>query len=214
MQFQKMSLTEPHDIAIALKYVEKESLSDKLMYRILKTHFKPDGNFTFPKTYLHRFNRSCSLNYLNNLFVYSISSDSVFCIHCALFVSQEKRKNLNTFVNFSCSDWHNIIEIRQLIRVARKYHTDAIKDSHNLINCFEKPEGTIDYHSDTAYHEKCNKYPKILEDIVRAIHFHGRQGFALSGQRETLQESDKTQNLGNFLTYLKELQNYCPELKV
>ena len=187
MQFQKVSLTEPYDIAIALRYVEKESLSDELKYRILKTHFKPDGNFTFPKTYLHGCNRSCRLNYLNNLFVYSISSDSVFCIHCALFVSQEKRKNLNTFVNVGCSDWHNIIE-RQSIHVERKYHKDTIKDSHNLINRFEKPEGTIAYHSDTVYHERCNKCPEILEVIARAIHFHGRQGLALKGDRETLQE--------------------------
>ena len=50
MQFRKPSLTEPYDIAIALKYVKKESLSDELKYRILKTYFKPDGNFTFPKS--------------------------------------------------------------------------------------------------------------------------------------------------------------------
>ena len=72
---------------------------------------------------------------------------------------------------------------------------------------------TIDHHSDTVYHERCNKYPKILEVIARAIHFHGRQGLALRGHKETLQESDENQNLRNFLTYLKELQNYCPELK-
>ena len=107
------------------------------------------------------------------MFVYSISSDSVLCIHCALFVSQEKRKNLNAFVNVGCSDWHNIIE-RQSIHVERKYHKDAIKNSHNLINRFEKPEGTIDYHPDTVYHESCDKYPKILEDVARAIQFHGR----------------------------------------
>ena len=87
IQFQKVSLTEPYDIAIALRYVEKESLSDELKYRILKTHFKPDRNFTFPKTYLHGYNRSCSLNYLNNLFVYIVSRNSVFCIRCPLFVS-------------------------------------------------------------------------------------------------------------------------------
>ena len=92
MQFQKVSLTEPYDIGIALEYVKKESLFDELKYRILKTHFKPDENFTFPKTYLHGCNRSCSLNYLKNLLVYSISSDSVFCIHCALFVICISRK--------------------------------------------------------------------------------------------------------------------------
>ena len=79
MQFQKVSLTEPYDNAIALKYVENETLSDDLKYRILKTHFKPDGDFALPKPYLHACNRSCTLNYLNNLFVYSTSIGSVFC---------------------------------------------------------------------------------------------------------------------------------------
>ena len=50
---------------------------------------------------------------------------------------------------------------------------------------------TIDYHSDTVYHEKCNKYPKILEVISRAIHFHGKQGLALRRHGETLQENDE-----------------------
>ena len=52
-----------------------------------------------------------------------------------------------------------------------------------------------------------------MEVIARAIHFHERKSLALRGHRETLQESDEYQNLENFLTYLKELQNYCPELK-
>ena len=113
-------------------------------------------------------------------------------------MSQEKRKNLNTFVNVGCSDWQNIIK-RQSIHVERKYHKDAIKDYHNLINRFEKPEGNINYHPDTVYHERCNKYLKTLEVIARAIHFHGRQDFTLRGHRETLQENDENQNLGNFL---------------
>ena len=52
----------------------------------------------------------------------------------------------------------------------------------------------------------------MLEVIAKAIHFHWWQGLAVRGHRETLQ-SDKNQSLRKFLTYLKELQNYCPELK-
>ena len=58
----------------------------------------------------------------------------------------------------------------QSINVERKYHKDAIKDSHNLHH-FE--------------------YTKILEVIARATFFHGKQGLALRGHRKTLQESDK-----------------------
>ena len=133
----------------------------------------------FRKTCLHK---SYSLYYLNNLFVFSTSSDSVFCINCVIFVSQESRKNLNTFVNIGWSDWHNIIE-RQSTHVERKCHKDTIKDSHNLIHRFEKPEGNIDYHSDTVYRERCNKYPNFSEVIASSIHFHGRKGLALKGHK-------------------------------
>ena len=92
MQFQKVSLTEPYDITLALKYVEKEILSEELKYRISKTYFKPDRDITFSKTYLHACIRSCSLNYLNNLFVYSTSSDSVFFIHCPLEIQNLKKR--------------------------------------------------------------------------------------------------------------------------
>ena len=77
MHFQKVSVTEPYGIATALKYVEKENLSDELKYLISKTHFQPDGDFTFPRTYLHRCNRWCSLNYINNLFVYCTFNQSM-----------------------------------------------------------------------------------------------------------------------------------------
>ena len=138
----------------------------------IKSSFQTRRRFYFPKIYLHRCNRSCSLNYLNNLFVYSTSSDSVFYINCELicislrthlhlFVSQEKRKNLNTFVNVGFCDWRNVIE-RQSIHVEQKYHKDAIKESHNLIDCFEKPEGIIDYHSEAIYHETCSKCQTYL----------------------------------------------------
>ena len=122
--------------------------------------------------------------------IYTTSSDSVFCIHGALFVSQEKRKNLNR--ERICSNWNNIIE-RQSIHSEQKFHKDATKDCHNLINRFEKPKGTIDYHSDAVYRERCNKYPKILEVIARAIPFYGRQGLVLRGIEKFLKKVMKTE---------------------
>ena len=74
---------------------------------------------------------------------------------------------LLTFVNVDCNNWHNIIK-RQSIHVKQNYHKDTSKDSHNLINCFEKPEVTSYYHSDNVYRERCNKCPKVLEVIARA----------------------------------------------
>ena len=57
------------------------------------------------------------------------------------------------------------------------------------------------------------RYAINIQKMARAIYFHGRQGLALRGHREILQESNENQNLENFLTYLDELKSYFPELK-
>ena len=53
MHLQRVLLTEPYNIAVVLKYVEKETLSDELKYRILKIYFKPNG-FYFSKNVCSR----------------------------------------------------------------------------------------------------------------------------------------------------------------
>ena len=40
MQFQNVSLTEPYDIAVALRYVEKESLSSSNINEVIKEQFQ------------------------------------------------------------------------------------------------------------------------------------------------------------------------------
>ena len=97
------------------------------------------------------------------------------------------------------------------MHVEQKYHKDSIKDSHILVSCFEKAEGTA---------RRCKQRipftvrdPKILGFIPGVIHFHGMQSLVLREQREAIQESDENKTLENFLTNLKELQSYCPELK-
>ena len=63
MQFQKVSLSEPYNIAIALEYVETVK-----KVKNIKNSFKTDGDFIFPKTFLNGCNRWYSLNYSSCLF--------------------------------------------------------------------------------------------------------------------------------------------------
>ena len=84
---------------------------DHTKYKILKYHFQPSKTYDFPKTVLHGCKRSCSLEYISNpYFVYSQKEDSVYCIHCALFVPVDKRSGLLSFVNNGYFSWDNIIE--------------------------------------------------------------------------------------------------------
>ena len=83
---------------------------------------------------------------------------------------------MKTFLNVDCNDWHNVTE-SEPIHVERKYHKDAIKDSHYRINSFEKPDGTIDFHPDTVSHGSRNKNPKILEVIAMDIHYYCLQNY-------------------------------------
>ena len=44
---------------------------------------------------------------------------------------------------------------------------------------FEVSEGTMENLAGTVFWERYSIYPKILEFIIRSIHFHRRKGLAL-----------------------------------
>ena len=88
---------------------------------MLKNHFILDEDLPFPKIFIYGGNRSCSLNYVDNPFVYGTSKDSIFCLHYVLFFPQEKRENLDMFVNVGCNYWYNSNE-RKLTYTERNYN--------------------------------------------------------------------------------------------
>ena len=48
-KFAKLSITEPYDMALVLKELEDTTLTDEVKYKVLKSHFKADQDFTFPE---------------------------------------------------------------------------------------------------------------------------------------------------------------------
>ena len=66
-------------------------------YQIILKHF--NSKYIFPAKLDHGCNRRCKLDFLDNNFVYSKSTDSVWCLPCTLFVKSSKRDGLKTFVN-------------------------------------------------------------------------------------------------------------------
>ena len=66
-------MTKRYDIAILLKELENMTMTEKLKYTV---HFISDEDSAFPKLFIYGSLRSSNLNYLDNPFVYSTSSDS------------------------------------------------------------------------------------------------------------------------------------------
>ena len=188
------------------------TLSDHEKYKILKNHFKPGVNFNFLRKLLHACNRSCKTDYLTHEFVYSSSKDSVFCVYCTLFPDTQG-KIRSSFMDEGYSQWHNIIEKENRHRT-NSYHHKAIEQGMGLIQRFETLENTIPVQTDKTKDSRLRVYPVILKCIARAIHLLEKQGLPLRGHREDMidAENDTDRNPGNFITFLHEIAQYCPEL--
>ena len=111
------------------------------------------------------------------------------------------------------SQWHNIIEKENRHRT-NSYHQKAIEQVMGLIQHFEAPENTIPVQRDKTKDSHLRVYPVILKCITRTIHLHGKQGLPLRGHQKDMIDSETgtDQNPGNFITFLHEIAQYCPEL--
>lgn len=197
------------DIAQVLSSTGVKYLTDHEKYKILKNHFKPSLDYSFPKKFLHSCNRMCKLEYLSECFVYSEQEDGVFCLYCALFVSDEKRLSLGGFVNKGYSQWHNIQE-KKSRHQSNPYHEQAFQHAVGLIERFEQPENTLPVKLDSITAERYRKYPIILNILARVVHLLGKQGLAFRGHREVIlsKEGEDHVNPGNFIMILREISNY------
>ena len=74
---------------------------------------------------------------------------------------------------------------------------------------FEKPSTAIPSQINATLNSRHDKYPKILKVLARTIHLLGRQGLALRGHRELMEDrKNKNNNPGNFIEFLREIANY------
>ena len=111
------------------------------------------------------------------------------------------------------SQWHNIIEKENRHRT-NSYHQKAIEQGVRLIQHFEAPENTIPVQADKTKDSCLRVYPVIFKCIARTIHLLGKQGLSLRGYREAMinSETSTNRNPGNFIAFLHEIAQYCPEL--
>ena len=99
---------------------------------------------------------------------------------------------MDTFV--SIVDRHNIME-KEKKYSQNTYHQEAITLALATIDRFEKPESTIPALIDNSIIKSCETYPKVVHAISRVIYLIGKQGIALRGHREKLDDSKPGNNL-------------------
>ena len=187
-------------------------LPDHEKYKILKNHFKPDVNFNFPKKLLHNCNCLCKTDYLTHGFGYSSSKDSVFCVYCNLFPDIQGKVR-SSFMDKGYSQCHNIIEKENRYRT-NSYNQKAIEQGMGLIQRFEAPENTVPVQTDKTKDSRLRVYPAILKCISRTIHLLGKEGLPLRGHQEDIIDSETGTDRypENFIIFLHEIAQYCPEL--
>ena len=112
------------------------------------------------------------------------------------------------------SQRYNIIEKENCHRT-NSYHQKAIEQWMGLIQRFKAPENTIPVQTDKTKVSRLGIYPVILKCIARTIHLLGKQWLPLGGHWENMVDSETStdQNPGNFIGFLHEIAQHCPELE-
>ena len=85
------------------------------------------------------------------------------------------------------------------------YHQEAITLVLATIDRFEKPESTIPALIDNSIKESYETYPKVVQAISRVFYLIGKQGIALRGHREELDDSKPDNNPAVFYLFLQKL---------
>lgn len=183
--------------------------TDHQKYIILRNHFLPGEKYEFKNTLKHGCYRSCKKEHLLNCSVFSLKKDGVFCIFCALFLNADKRRSRGSFVNQGYREWHKGKESRHS---GNNYHQQAVEEVYGIIERFKNPMNTVTAKLNDELKQRHHVYPKTVETLARAIQLLGRQGLALCGHRESL-ENETNENQGNYFTLVREIADYYPLLK-
>ena len=117
-----------YDIGQILPSQNASHLSDHQKYLTLNKHFCPlSCQMKYLQKVLHGCNRSCKSSYLLDNFLYNKTKDEVYCIYCALFLTEEKRKSLKCVVKLRYSGWHNIEKENK--HIGNTYPWNAVQEA-------------------------------------------------------------------------------------
>ena len=174
------------------------SLTNSEKYQYLTEHFKPSKEYRFPSTYMNKCNRSFQHKWLTKYpwLVYSPELDGGFCLPCFFFATNRSAKGV--LVNSAFTRWTKVTTTLGS-HATLEYHLESLTKADAFKCGYEDPEKTIRGHFNKELVEHIAKNRLIMERIVRAILYLGKQGLALRGRGE---DPRRGSNPGNFLSLL------------
>lgn len=187
----------PEEIEANLKAINSEE-----KYHLLTNHWKPQRDFVFPQTYMNRCNRSFKWSWLekHSWLVYSRKLDGGFCLACTLF-RKDSHKTTAILVTKPFIRWtksSNILTDHGL----KSSHLEAVSAAENFKQASENPNQTLPFLVHKDLMEIIEENRSIMQHVVDAILYCGRQCIALRGNNECLHSEG---NPGKFLALLKLL---------
>lgn len=174
------------------------SLTNSEKYQYLTEHFKPTKGYQFPSTYMNKCNRSFQHKWLTKYpwLVYSPELDGGFCLPCFFFATNRSTKGV--LVNSAFTRWTKVTSTLGS-HAMMEYHSESLTKADAFKCGYKHPERTIRGHFNKELVERIARNRSIMERIVRAILYLGKQGLALRGRGE---DSKRGSNPGNFLSLL------------
>ena len=173
-------------------------LTDSEKYGCLTRHFRPPREYKFPSTYMNKCNRSFQESWLTKYpwLVYSPTLDGGFCLPCFLFARNRSGKGI--LVNTPFVHWTKVSSTLGN-HATLAYHLDCVTRADSFRCAYEDPRSSIRGQFNKELVDRIVRNRQIMERIVWAILFLGKQGLAFRGRGE---DSERGCNPGNFLSLL------------
>ena len=186
--------------SVASKKLESavDFLTDSEKYGYLTGHFRPPREYKFPSTYMNKCNRSFQGSWLAKYpwLVCSPTLDGGFCLPCFLFARNRSGKGI--LVNTPFVHWTKVSSTLGN-HATLAYHLDCVTIADSFRCAYEDPRSSIRGQFNKELVDRIARNRQIMERIVRAILFLGKQGLAFRGRGE---DSGRGCNPGNFFSLL------------
>ena len=168
-------------------------------YQLLTRHFVPSFDYKSPETYDKGLPPLLShgIHTKSPLTQISPRLDGAFCVPCALFAAD--RSNKEALVTIPFNKWARYTNVI-VAHAEKQYHRDAMLAAKAFCETMENSTATIQCHVSTEREKRVKENRKLLQLIVKAVLYCGRQCIALQGDKERL---DQPGNPGNFRALLK-----------
>ena len=187
-------------------FVGSRSLSADSRYNLLKNHFKPGVNYSFPKSIST--GRSFQYRWLTQFpwLVYSKQVNGGFCLPCVIFASSGYRgSGPGVLVSRPLTAFTKALEVLNK-HMGKQYHKDAVLRSDKFLKVMTHQQTDVRSQLNQAMAERVASNRKKLSSIFKTIVLCGRQNIALRGHRDNATDIERdlaeVENHGNFRALL------------